>query len=66
MTAVLTPTAFPLVTGPALTSCRPLLSLLDESDQTLKVYALQKLVHPAPLRPHLLASFQQAGGWVFG
>ena len=57
MTAVLTPTAFPLVTGPALTSCRPLLSLLDESDQTLKVYALQKLVHPDPLSHHFPASF---------
>ncbi|KAJ1475052.1 armadillo-type protein, partial [Baffinella frigidus] len=32
-----------LSSGPALTSCRPLLSLLDESDQTLKVYALKKL-----------------------
>mmetsp|Transcript_62041 Transcript_62041/g.147835 ORF Transcript_62041/g.147835 Transcript_62041/m.147835 type:complete len:1013 (-) Transcript_62041:62-3100(-) len=43
-TAVLNPTSFPMLSsGPALTSCRPLLSLLDESDQTLKVYALKKL-----------------------
>eukprot|EP00286_Rhodomonas_abbreviata_P028988 CAMPEP_0181315834 /NCGR_PEP_ID=MMETSP1101-20121128/15581_1 /TAXON_ID=46948 /ORGANISM="Rhodomonas abbreviata, Strain Caron Lab Isolate" /LENGTH=911 /DNA_ID=CAMNT_0023423057 /DNA_START=149 /DNA_END=2881 /DNA_ORIENTATION=- len=29
--------------GPALTSCRPLIALLDESDQALKQFALQKM-----------------------
>jgi hypothetical protein len=43
-----------LSTGPALSSCRPLLSLLDESDQSLKQFALQKLVPPRaePAVPH--------------
>jgi len=39
----MTATVPAMSTGPALTSCRPLIALLDENDQTLKQFALQKM-----------------------
>ncbi len=36
---------FPTMSGgPALSSCRPLIALLDENDHALKQFALEKLV----------------------
>ena len=38
---------FPTVSvGPVLSSCRPLIALLDENDHALKQFALEKLVFP--------------------
>ncbi len=37
---------FPTMSGgPALSSCRPLIALLDENDHALKQFALEKLVY---------------------